>query len=135
MNSKTAWPPAAACNETRKCVLVVEDEFLIRLMLADGLRDIGYHVIEACNSDEALVVLETATPDLIISDVRMPGSLDGLQLLAVVKRTFPSLPVIITSGHLQPEVAIAHGAAQFAAKPYSMEWVVEAVQMELAKAI
>ena len=133
MNSTPAWPPAASCNEARKCVLVVEDEFLIRLMLSDGLRDVGYHVIEACSADEALIALETAIPDLIISDVRMPGSLDGLQLLSQIRKVFPLMPVIITSAHLQPEMALASGATQFAAKPYCMEWIIEAVQTEMAK--
>ena len=93
-------------------------------MLSDGLRDAGYQVIEACSADEALTVIRSAVPDLIISDVRMPGSLDGMGLLAVVRETLPTLPVIITSAHLQATLAISDGATQFVAKPYSMESVV-----------
>ncbi len=126
--------PQGASLAARNRVLVVEDELLIRIMLSDGLRDVGFHVIEACNADEALAVLATAAPDLIISDVRMPGSLDGMGLLAVVRETLPMLPVIITSAHLQPTLAIADGATQFVAKPYSLELVIVAVQAELAKA-
>ena len=133
MSPSKAWPPAAACDETRICILVVEDELLIRYMLSDGLRDHGYHVIEACSADEALIVLDSAMPDLIISDVRMPGSLDGMGLLAIVRQSLPSLPVIITSAHFQSVVALADGATQFIAKPYTMELILNAVSAELEK--
>lgn len=109
------------------CILVVEDEFFIRRFLADELREAGYQVIEASNADEALEVLQSRAPDAIISDVRMPGSIDGLGLLAVVRETFPSLPVIIMSGHLRSEDALAAGAQQFLAKPFTMDVAVEAI--------
>jgi len=108
---------------------------LVRFMLSDGLRDEGYHVIEACDADEALAILETVTPDLIISDVRMPGSVNGLGLLALIRKSLPSLPVIIMSGHLHPEVALADGAVQFIAKPFLMESITRAARVELAKAL
>lgn len=133
MNPSPVWPQGAACDAARTCILVVEDELLIRFMLSDGLRDRGYHVIEACSADEALIVLDTAVPDLIISDVRMPGSLDGMGLLSLVRKTLPCLPVIITSAHLQSELALADGATQFIAKPYTMEFVLKAVTAELEK--
>lgn len=133
MITSSVWPQAPVCDHSRTCILVVEDELLIRLMLSEGLREKGYHVIEAYNADEALVILETAIPDLIISDVRMPGSLDGMGLLALVRETLPKLPVIITSGHLQSNVAFADGITQFIGKPYSMDVVIEAVRVELAE--
>lgn len=119
----------------RKCILVVEDEFLIRFMLSDELRDAGYQVIEACDATEAVAVLKTVQPDLIISDVRMPGSLDGMGLLALVRETTPALPVIIISGHMHPAQALIEGATQFVAKPYLMEAVVDAVQKVLGKTL
>ena len=134
MSPSKAWPPAAACDASRKCILIVEDELLIRFMLSDGLRDEGYHVIEACNADEALTILETAIPDLMISDVRMPGLLNGLELLRAVRETMPALPVIITSGHVDPAEALVEGAAQVVSKPYSMEAVFDAVRSVLGGA-
>jgi DNA-binding NtrC family response regulator len=101
-------------------------------MLSDELRDADYHVIEAFNADEALEILRSVVPDLIVSDVRMPGSLDGMGLLAAVRVTDPTLPVIITSGHLEPTLALSGGASRFIAKPYEMESVVNAVRHELA---
>lgn len=116
------------------CILVVEDEFLIRMILADELRDAGYQVIEASDADEALELLRGVSPDVIISDVRMPGSIDGLGLLAAVRQRFPRLPVIIMSAHAQPEMALTAGASQFVAKPFSMGTIVETVRCELDKA-
>jgi DNA-binding NtrC family response regulator len=96
----------------------VEDEVLIRLMLADELRDAGHQVIEASDADEAVVILKATRPDLLISDVRMPGSIDGMGLLALVRTSRPALPVIITSAHLDPAQAKSQGATLFVPKPY-----------------
>lgn len=127
MNPSPKLPGSLAPEPNRKCVLVVEDEFLIRWMLSEELRGGGYHVIEACDATEALSILRTVSPALIISDVRMPGPLDGLDLLARVREGSPTLPVIILSGHLLPAQAMIEGATQFVAKPYLLEAVVEAV--------
>jgi DNA-binding NtrC family response regulator len=120
-------------DSSRKSILVVEDELLIRLIVCDELREAGHDVIEAFNADEALDVLNArACPDLVISDVRMPGSLDGLGLLAIIRETHPELPVIITSGHLEPGLAEASGACRFLAKPYAIELIIEAAESALA---
>ena len=132
MEPTSASPRDAPCAWGRFRVLVVEDELLIRLMLSEELRDAGFDIIEAFNADEAVVVLSSMTPDLIITDVRMPGSLDGVGLLALIRETSPTLPVIITSAHMQPTIAISDGATQFLAKPYAFETVVNAVKNELA---
>ena len=117
------------------CILVVEDEFLIRMLLADELREVGYQVIEASSADEALEILGCVTPDAIVSDFRMPGSLDGLGLLKVVRETSPGLPVIIMSGDAPSEEALAAGANQFVAKPFTLTSIVEAVRHEVYGAL
>ena len=124
-----------APGRPRKCVLLVEDELLIRMMLSDELRDAGYHVIEACDAAEAQVILESVDPDLIISDVRMPGAVDGMGLLELIRKKFPTRPVIIVSGHLPETQALTEGATRFVAKPYKLESVVEMVQHELGDAL
>ena len=134
MSSQEVRPLGPLCEADRTCVLVVEDEILIRLMLSEGLRDAGYHVIEAFNADEAMVILETAIPDIVISDVRMPGSIDGLGLVRAVRERRSSLPVILTSGHLDPAEAVAEGATQFIAKPYRIETLVREVRSVLEQA-
>lgn len=124
--------PTATLGRHGTQILVVEDEMLIRFVVSDDLREAGYGVIEAFNGDEALAILRSDIPiDLIISDVRMPGSLDGMGLLAIVRAEFPNVPVIITSGHLDGSVAVAGGAACFIAKPYSSALIQNAVRNEL----
>ncbi len=104
-------PQGAPFASSRPRILIVEDEVLIRIMVSDELRDAGYEVIEAATADEAVEILQTALPfDLVFSDVRMPGSMDGLGLLACVRARFPALPVIITSGHMDPALAAVNGA-------------------------
>ena len=117
-------------------ILVVEDEFLIRAMISEAFRDAGFAVIEAVDADEAMRVLQSAVAiDLVFSDVRMPGSLDGLALLENCTELFPDLPVIMTSGHLSPADALARSARQFLTKPYLFDDVVAAVRLELGKRV
>ncbi len=124
---------ASGCG--RLSVLVVEDEVLIRMIVSDALRDAGYSVIEAMNGDEAVEILgASAVIDLIFTDVRMPGAVDGLALLGYARSRFPDLPVIITSGHLQPAAAFADGATEFLSKPYRPEQVIAVIGTEFAKA-
>lgn len=108
-------------------MLVVEDEVLIRMTLAAVLRDEGFNVIEACDSDEALVALATTSIDLLLTDVRMEGSMDGLDLAMQVRSTLPDLKIVVVSGHLPADET--HGVADaFVPKPYLAEKVVEQVK-------
>jgi CheY-like chemotaxis protein len=80
--------------------LVVEDEILIRMDISQELARAGYAVIEATNAAEGLAILDAGhAVDLIFSDVRMPGPIDGLGLLGIVRQRFQSIPVVLTSGH------------------------------------
>ena len=118
-----------------KFILVVEDEMLIQIMVSDSLRDAGFNVIEAFNADEAVRILHTGVKiDLMISDVRMPGSMDGLGLLEYSLEMFPTLPVILTSGHMLQDDALANGARHFLGKPYSFDHAIAVIEVELAKA-
>ncbi len=81
-------------------LLVAEDDVFIRAMIADFLRDVGYDVVEASNADEAVAVFESGTPvDLLFSDVKMPGSMDGVELARRVKSRWPDTHVLLTSGY------------------------------------
>ena len=112
-------------------ILIVEDEMLLRAMLAEVLRDSGYKIIEACNADEALVILSAELPDLIVTDVRMPGSLDGIAFTAKIRETYLTLPIIITSAHLVHVADPSNGRTHFIAKPYSFETLTELIDREL----
>lgn len=115
-------------------ILVVEDELFVRLFISDALRDAGYRVLEAFSGDEAVEILTSgAHVDLILSDVRMPGSVDGLGLLAFVRKNYPHLPVVISSGHLDPRSALEHGANEVLPKPYRIAHALEVIEAELDK--
>ena len=80
-------------------ILIVEDEFLIRITLSEALSDAGFEVEEAASGDEALTLID-ATPGiaLLLTDVQLPGSLDGLALARTARERAPDLPVIFMSG-------------------------------------
>jgi DNA-binding NtrC family response regulator len=100
----------------RATVLLVDDEPLVRLGLASELRGARYEVIEAANADEALSVLHSSPVDLMISDVVMPGSMDGVALAARARKVHSEMKIIIVSGHAPAPAASV--ADSFFAKPY-----------------
>src|SRR6476646_9187480 len=91
-----------AFNQNKEpTILVVEDEAAIRLMIAEALRAEGFGVVEAGSGDEALTVLESGTRvNLVFTDVRMPGTLDGLALVGRLRVTRPDLKIAIGSGYV-----------------------------------
>ena len=85
-------------------ILVVEDEPLVRSLIAEVLRDEGITVIEAANADEALQHLEiTGAVNLVFSDHHLPGNMTGAELAALIEEKWPGLPVIMTSGDYDGE--------------------------------
>jgi CheY-like chemotaxis protein len=79
-------------------ILVVEDEVLIRLMMAQHLRERGFRVIEASHAGEALDALEADEDiDLMFTDVLMPGVMNGIMLARWVKQNHPEIGVLLTS--------------------------------------
>lgn len=108
-------------------ILVVEDEILIRFILADSLRDIGFQVLEAGDGDEGLQILNSGQViDLIVTDVRMPGEVDGMELTRRSKSLAPRRPVIVCSAHLYESEAFP--ADEFLAKPYSIAALAEMIE-------
>jgi CheY-like chemotaxis protein len=105
------------------CILVVEDEVLLRSLLADTIRETGLVVVEASNGDEAMAFLRAGGEvDLIFADVHMPGTINGLELALRVRIEYPSLPIVLTSGNIGP--GDTHGLGEFVAKPYSIDHVI-----------
>jgi CheY-like chemotaxis protein len=91
------------------------------MALAEDLRDAGYSVVEASNADEAMAYLSTGSQiNLVFSDIRMPGSMDGLELARRLSVEHPALPVLLAS-------AGTEGIATFIAKPYKMEQVLSLI--------
>jgi two-component system, response regulator PdtaR len=113
-------------------VLVVEDEFLIRYGIADELRDSGFRVVEAHSADEAWKYLSAGGRiDFIFSDVQTPGSMDGIALAQKVRGQFPGIPVLLTSGAIDPKTI--DGVAPFVHKPYRAANVIAQILTTLKK--
>jgi DNA-binding response OmpR family regulator len=130
MNVPESDPPAAA----RVRVLLVEDEFLIRLTLAEALADAGYEVVEAETGDAALAVLE-ADPSirLLLTDIQLPGALDGLRLVARARAGRPMLPVIYMTGRPDTMTSTRGNPCDaFIAKPYLPSEVTATVRRLIA---
>jgi two-component system nitrogen regulation response regulator NtrX len=106
-------------------ILIVDDETDIRALIAGLLQDEGYQTREAANSDMALSEVERQRPSLVLLDIWLQGStLDGLGILKEIKRDYPSLPVLMMSGHGTVETAvqaIQDGAYDFIEKPFKSD--------------
>lgn len=113
-------------------ILIVDDEADIRDLVSGVLEDEGYGTRVAANSDEALAALAERRPSLLVLDVWLQGSrLDGIEILDEVKSRYPTLPVVIISGHGNIETAVAaikRGAYDFIEKPFQADQLLLAVQ-------
>jgi DNA-binding NtrC family response regulator len=113
-------------------ILLVEDEPLIRLDVADQLREAGYNVVEASSADQALELLPREPFALILTDIDMPGTCNGLDLAWAAHRYDPTLPVILMSGRLLPRLDEMPRKLGFLAKPYRAETLLHIVDDALA---
>ncbi|WP_158742366.1 response regulator [Acidisphaera sp. L21] len=132
MSSTNSTPDAAVSTGRR--ILVVEDEFLIRLTLSEVLADEGYEVLEAESGDEAIAILDTS-PDVavLLTDIQLPGALDGRALVRRARETRPMLPVIFMSGRPDDSEPNATGAKEMnISKPYLPSEICAAVRKMLA---
>jgi len=106
-------------------ILIVDDERDIRELVGDILRDEGFVVRLAGNSDDCMAEINTEAPALIILDIWLKDSrMDGIDILKTVKRNNPDVPVVIISGHGNIEIAVAaikQGAYDFIEKPFNID--------------
>lgn len=119
-------------------ILVVEDEQVILEIITCLLQDDGYHVLQARNGMDALSLLEGSKPDLIISDIRMPG-IDGFALCEQVRANpdFAQLPFIFLTGRderADVRRGMGLGADDYLTKPFEPEELLAAVHVRLARA-
>jgi two-component system, response regulator PdtaR len=102
-----------------RMVLVVEDDELIRMHAVDMVRDLGFETREAANADDAISLLERCSDiTVVFTDIQMPGSMDGLHFLAVVRDRWPPIALLVTSGRPAPPDTALPGGARFVSKPY-----------------
>jgi CheY-like chemotaxis protein len=104
----------------RPVVLIVEDEFLLRIDAVDMIAAAGFEVVEAGNADEAIEVLESRRDiTVVFTDIQMPGSMDGLKLARAVRGRWPPIKIIATSGHANVGETDLPEGGRFLPKPYS----------------
>jgi CheY-like chemotaxis protein len=111
-------------------VLIVDDEPAVRSVATDALSDAGDTIAAAADADQALHVLthDESAVDVLFTDVRIPGGMNGLELARVAKRKWPGLHIIVTSGYLGDDFA----APEFLAKPWSASELVSRVAQAVA---
>jgi DNA-binding NtrC family response regulator len=116
-------------------VLLVEDEPSIRESVADTLAEAGYICIPAGTGSDALRILDTGLYkfDLLLSDVRMPGDINGFQLAEEFQARAPGVPIIMISGHVDPEAAAAmtRDGFQVLVKPVRLPLILDVVATAL----
>ena len=112
------------------CVLVVEDELLIRMNAVDALDEAGFVVVEAAHAADALICLEQDTADIavICTDVHMPGEMDGIALARHAHERWPRTSLLVMSGKARPAAGELPEGAEFLSKPYSSEALVTQVR-------
>ncbi len=117
-------------------VLIVEDEVLVRMVIADYLRECGYRVIEAGSAAEAITVLTSPEPvDVVFSDIQMPGTMDGFGLATWVRQNRPGLKVLLTSGNARAASAAGDlcEAGPLEQKPYHPQTILSRIKLLLAR--
>lgn len=116
----------SACATT---VLVVDDEEFLRQMMTEFLKMSGYRVVAAATADEAVAALHTAPVDVVFTDVRMPGAMDGIGLAQWVRSHRPKIRILMTSGYTaraRQVLELSH--APLIPKPYRPEEVIRRVR-------
>jgi CheY-like chemotaxis protein len=110
-------------------ILVVDDEALIRMATMDIVEDAGYSAVEAANADEAIIMLERCSNiAVVLTDINMPGSMDGLQLSRLIRGRWPLIGLVVTSGRFVAQAMQMPTGVHFIAKPYTPGEIVSALQ-------
>lgn len=116
-----------------KTVLLVEDDEILRSLLVEALSLIDVVAVECASADQALLVLESSLDfDLVITDICMPGSMDGLALAKTIWSRWPDLSVVVSSGNR----VVSHDAlpqhCSFLRKPWALDDLHQVVSKHLA---
>ena len=99
-------------------ILVVEDEMLLRMRAVDMVEDAGYTSFEAVDADEAVAILESRSDiALLLTDIQMPGSMDGLKLAHTEHERWPPIKIILVSGQLKLDTIEIPADSRFFGKP------------------
>jgi two-component system, response regulator PdtaR len=110
-------------------ILTVEDEFLISEYLRGILEGAGHNVVATFDADEAIAVLETdAEIEVVITDINLPGLMDGLRLAAAIRDRWPPIHLIVVTGQAHPPDGELPSGCLFLSKPYRPDEILSAVR-------
>jgi two-component system, response regulator PdtaR len=114
-------------------VLIVDDEPLLRMLAVEAVEDAGFISLQAADADEALVLLET-NPDvtLLLTDINMPGSMDGLALAHAVQKRWPAIKILVVSGQVKLLSSDLPPNSRFLGKPYHADAMVAGLRLLVA---
>ena len=114
---------------TLPLVLVVEDEFLVRMNAVSLLEEAGFGVLEAGSADDAIALLESRQDiRIVFTDINMPGSIDGLRLGHAIRNRWPPIELVLTSGQMLLRKEDMPERGLFLSKPYDPSELVEMVR-------
>jgi two-component system, response regulator PdtaR len=120
---------SAAELAAKPVILVVEDEVLVRIVQVDILREAGFRVAEAQDADEAFEILRSRSEiATVLTDVDMPGSLNGFEFARLVKQGWPEVGVLVISGKTQPGPGDLPPGVGFVHKPIRPAALVERIR-------
>lgn len=109
-------------HPSRAAVLIVEDDALLRISSVDIVEDAGFSALEASNADEAIAILEARNDVvLLVTDIQMPGSMDGLKLARAVSNRWPPIKILIVSGRIQVSDDDLPPNSRFLGKPFGSD--------------
>jgi CheY-like chemotaxis protein len=109
-------------------ILIVENEALVRLELAHWLSEMGLNTLSADNADAAIELLDTHPEiEFLLTDIRMPGSMDGIRLAQHVRGRWPPVKIIVISGLVDTLQSALPADTAFVAKPFGRESLLRAV--------
>jgi two-component system, response regulator PdtaR len=105
--------------EPKPVVLIVEDEFLVRVFAVDVAEEAGFSTLEAADADEAIRILQNRRDvRVVLTDIELPGYLDGLELAQAIRHRWPPIQVVVTSGKMSPGGDELPEGSHFVPKPY-----------------
>ncbi len=120
-------------DETKKKILVVDDEESIHLVYKEELNEEGYEVISALSGEEGLKLFQEENPDLVILDINMPG-MDGIEVLRQMKQMKPNIPVIISSAYPEYKQDLASWASDdYIVKSFNLDELKNSIKRHLNK--
>ena len=122
-------------QQDRRTILIVDDDPDILRLMSMRLRAAGYETIPVSNGEAALAHIALNNPDMVISDLRMPG-MDGMTLLKTIHAAKPQLPVIIVTAHgsdAEALNAIQRGVFAFLTKPFDNKYLLQQIESALRK--